>query len=197
MRSLLPLAALLALGLSACATVPRPLQGEFSGVVPHEVSRDGMSGTRVRWGGEIIKTEPAAAETCFEVLSRRLDSAARPTRRAPSDGRFIACRSGFYDPAEFRPGREITVTGTLTGSEMRQVGGFEYSYPKVSADQVWLWSPRPQYQYPPPYYDPWLMYGRPGWGPYWDPWWGAPPVIIHNPAPRPAPPRPRPPRPEG
>jgi len=182
-----PLAlALLSAALASCATVPKPLQGQFSPATPRDAATAG-GGQTVRWGGEIIKVEPKADATCFEILSRQLDDSARPIKRDPSDGRFIACRAGFYDPEVFDRGREVTVTGQLSGIDHGKVGEFNYSYPHVAADAIYLWPKRPLYVNTPyPYGDPWLYggygYGGPwGWGgPYWGPFWGGGTVIIRD-----------------
>lgn len=175
--------------LASCATVPKPLQGQFAANTPRDGA--GGSGESVRWGGEIIKVEPKADTTCFEILSHRLDSSARPLAREPSGGRFIACRNGFYDPEEFQRGRDLTVTGRVTGTVHGKVGEFDYAYPQVAADAIYLWPKRPLVVRTP-YYDPWPYgWGGPwGWGPYWGPYWGGGTVIIRE---RPAPP-PKPPK---
>ncbi|BBD79621.1 Slp family lipoprotein [Aerosticca soli] len=189
-----------ALLLAACATIPKPLEGIYPDVPLQTAQQGGASGTRVRWGGEIIQTEPGQEETCFYVLAHPLDSQARPKLddKGNSQGRFIACRKGFYDPEVFARGREITVVGTLHGLVTKKVGQYEYAYPRVEADVVYLWPKRPVYvRYPPGYYDP--FWGDPFWGPwgpyYWGPYpyWGSRVIVVH---PRPAPP-PHPPHPRG
>ncbi len=85
-------------------------------------SRQGPNGQRVRWGGEIIKVEPRPNTTCFEILSRELYADARPNRRDHSEGRFIACKQGFYDPAVYGKGRDVTVVGAISGNEKHKVG---------------------------------------------------------------------------
>jgi outer membrane lipoprotein len=194
----LTVAAAIAL-LGGCATIPQPLQGTYTNVTTASAQQGGASGSRVRWGGEIIKTEPGPQETCFYLMSRPLDSEARPqlaTNNGVSQGRFVACRSGFYDPEVFTRGRELTVTGTIQGTFSQKVGGYDYAYPRVEADVVYLW-PREQYvtggAYPWGYYDqfcggPWGpgFYGG-GWGgPCWGggPYWGgARGVIVVRPPP--------------
>ena len=42
----------------------------------------------------------------------------------------------------FSAGREITVTGSITGFETRKVGDYDYRYPIVAADVVYLWPVR-------------------------------------------------------
>jgi outer membrane lipoprotein len=180
------LAAALALTLGACATVPAPLQGQFPPTTPRDATAGTLAGP-VRWGGEIINVEPRADQTCFEILARALDSAARPVSRDPSDGRFIACRNGFYDPEEFKKGRDITIVGQLNGTEKGKVGDFDYTYPRVAADTIYLWPERPLYV-TQPYYDPWgpwWGYGPYWGGPYWGPYWGGTIIVRHPPSPPP------------
>ncbi|RDS80594.1 hypothetical protein DWU98_14015 [Dyella monticola] len=184
---ILSLAAVSAL-LAACATVPQPLQGNFANVTTASAQQGGAGGTQVRWGGSIISTEPGQQSTCFYVLGRPLDNQARPVLdNNNTQGRFVACRAGFYDPEVFKPGREITVTGTLQGVVTRKVGDYDYAYPRVDANVVYLWPKRQMmtgYPYGPGWYDPfWGPYWGPGWGwgPYWGGWGGgfyAPPVIV-------------------
>jgi outer membrane lipoprotein len=181
--SLIPLLGVLA----ACATAPAPLKGEYSLLKPSEGISGAQSGQRVRWGGEIIKVEPGESSTCFEVLSHTLDASARPRKGDSSDGRFIACRSGFYDPEVFIKGRELTITGEISGTQIGRVGQFDYTYPRVSADAIYLWPRRPliveqRNRWP---HDP---FWGPGFGPYWHGgYWGSPPVIIIKPKPQPDP----------
>lgn len=179
--------------LGGCATIPQPLAGNFANVSTGSAQQGGAGGTHVRWGGEIIKTEPGQQQTCFYLLSRPLDSQARPQAGSAGDnqGRFVACRSGFYDPEVFTRGREVTVTGTIHGTVSQKVGDYDYAYLRVEADVVYLW-PKPQVyrNYGPGYYDP---FWGPGFGPYWGggPWgggwgggyWGAPRVIVVRPPP--------------
>jgi outer membrane lipoprotein len=160
---LLPIAAAL-LTVAGCATVPKPLQGDFvsdspAGTVPPD-------GARVRWGGTILSVEPKPGITCFQILARDLGETARPRlTRDHAEGRFLACRNGFYDPAIFERGREVTVTGNVSGNEIRKVGDYDYQLPRIAADTVYLWPERPQYEVA---YG--VGYGYPFW--YSDPWWG-------------------------
>jgi len=179
MRHSLIATATLAVALGGCATVPQPIAGDnFSAVTPQQVATQNASGQRVRWGGEIINVEPRADTTCFEVLARELYSDARPSRHGDhSEGRFIACGQGFYDPAVYTKGRDLTVTGSINGTEQHKVGDYNYTFAHVNADQVYLWPKRepidPRAYAWGPYYDPF-------WGPYWGGWgWSAPIVIVH------------------
>ncbi|UXI69637.1 Slp family lipoprotein [Tahibacter amnicola] len=167
--------------LAACATAPAPLRGEFASQSPAMPARDGDA---VRWGGEVIQVTTEANRSCFEILARDLNDSARPRQRDESAGRFLACRKGFYDPEVFAKGREVTVTGVLSGMEERLVGEFRYRYPKVEADVIYLWrKPVETVRVYDPY--PWF---------YWDPFWHRhyvpPVVIVRDRHPHPRPPKP-------
>ncbi len=159
--------------LAACATVPQPLQGTYTDVTSVAAQQGGgTSGVQVRWGGQIIKTEPGPQETCFYVLQRQLDDQARPKggdNDGSTQGRFVACRAGFYDPEVFTTGRDITFTGVLQGTMSEKVGEYNYAYPRLEASVVYLWPKRVIVNYGPGYYDP---FWGPYWGPYWGPWGG-------------------------
>jgi outer membrane lipoprotein len=141
--------------LSACVSIPEPLQGEYPVNLPAQ-SNIGQVGSNVRWGGNIIATNPEAHQTCIEILGKQLDDVSRPVEQEESQGRFIACKSGFQDPEVFKAGREITITGRLERLEPRNIGEYEYRYPIVSADVIYLWPERSDYRdraYPyTPYY---------------------------------------------
>jgi len=173
---LLPLVALATL-LSACATAPKPLQGQFTGVTPRDSVAGAQTGAQVRWGGRIVETVPGPDRTCFQMISRPLGGDGRPLSSAAdaTDGRFVACRAGFYDPAVFEEGREVTFIGRIDGYETARIGEYDYRLPRVSAEVVYLWPDRSQaatraYPYPH-YYDPfWGPWGPWGWG-RWSWWW--------------------------
>ncbi len=133
----------LAVTLPGCATQSGPLRGEFADLSPHQASDKDSTGATVRWGGRIVRTEPLADRTCFEMLSTRLDMSGRPMWAADDTrGRFIACRAGFYDPALFTNMREVTFTGHIDGYETRKVGEYDYRLPRLAADVVYLWPVR-------------------------------------------------------
>jgi outer membrane lipoprotein len=167
------LAAALCLWAGACVKPPAPLAGgPFAEITVPQAQQQSLEGQRVRWGGEIVTTTTSPDETCFEVVSRPLDAAARPRWTDQSDGRFLACTPRFYDPAVYSKGRELTVIGTLQAPTMGKIGEYEYRYPRVAAEEVYLWPQRPPYG--TVYYYPW---GGPVWYPfgypYWYPYWGG------------------------
>jgi outer membrane lipoprotein len=132
----------LALTLGACATAPKPLQGEYSTLLPDDTAKRDATGEKVRWGGRIVGVEPRSQSTCFEIVAAPLSSNGRPQKVDRSEGRFVACRAGFYEPQVFEAGREITIAGHIDGFETRKVGDYDYRYPRVAADIVYLWPER-------------------------------------------------------
>lgn len=163
------LATALALLLGGCVTAPAPLRGEFASLSPDQARSSEASGALVRWGGRLVSVEPEASRTCFVVLSRPLQSSGKPIRdREQSDGRFLACRAGFYDPALFAEGREASFTGRIEGYEERQIGAFSYRYPRLAADSVYLWPEELPAQD--------ARYAYPFRSPYFGPWWGYRPI---------------------
>lgn len=153
--------------LAACATAPKPLQGAFTPVTPREAVAGSQIGAPVRWGGRIVETVPGQDRTCFQLISRPLSGTGRPLGNAPdaTDGRFIACRAGFYDPAIFSEGREVTFIGRVDGVETKRIGDYDYRLPRMTADVVYLWPEVREVEIRPSpyYYDPF-------WGPRWGRW---------------------------
>lgn len=129
--------------LAACASQPRPLQGAFAPMTPREAATADFTGALVRWGGRIVQVEPQPDRTCFEMISTRLDVHGRPYWATDDvGGRFIACRTGFYDPALFQQNREVTFTGRIAGYDTRRIGQYDYRFARVEADVVYLWPVR-------------------------------------------------------
>ncbi|RPE81250.1 Slp family lipoprotein [Vulcaniibacterium tengchongense] len=152
--------------LAACATQPKPLQGEFASITPRDAAANDSTGAAVRWGGRIVQVEPQSNRTCFEMISTNLGTTGRPSWGSDdTGGRFLACRTGFYDPAVFEKNREVTFVGRVSGYETRKIGGYDYRFPVVDADVVYLWPQRETvdviYNNYPPHPWPWW-----GWG-----WW--------------------------
>jgi outer membrane lipoprotein len=94
------------------------------------------------------------------MISADLSSSGRPYWGSDdTGGRFLACRTGFYDPAVFDRNREVTFIGRLDGYENRRIGQYDYRFPRVEADVVYLWPLRETASLIYPYPAPW-------------PWWG-------------------------
>jgi outer membrane lipoprotein len=142
--------------LTGCATTPRPAaEGPLASITLEQARTPAAAGAKVRWGGEILEVRPGKGETCFEVLARDLSGSGRPKDTDSSQGRFIACAPGFYDPAVYSRGRELTFTGTVMSPEQGKIGEHAYVFPRLAADGLYLW-PKRDYLPPAAYYDPWF-----------------------------------------
>lgn len=155
--------------MAGCATVPDPIAGERYSELPYPAQTgDAALGAEVRWGGSIVETRPLADRTCIEILAQRLDRQAYPRPSDDDLGRFLACREEFIDPEIFVNGRSVTVVGELDAFTSGKVGDFDYRYPRVAADAVYLW---PEQRYNDHYYG----YGYYGYGyPYYWPYYRFP-----------------------
>lgn len=150
------------------APTPKTAQAEPTRFLSHEV----------RWGGEILAIDNREATTEVELYARPLADDGEPRASGGEGVRFIARVGRFLDPAEYAPGKRLTVRGRLVPAVTRPVGEYPYLYPVVEAELSYLW---PRYQPPPdppwardPYYDPWWPWGPWGpWRPYRYPpyWW--------------------------
>lgn len=147
--------------LAACASEPKPLQGPFVPITPRAAAEGDNTGLLVRWGGRIVQVEPQPNRTCFEMISTQLNVYARPYWATDEvGGRFVACRTGFYDPALFQVNREVTFTGRIAGHENRRIGQYDYRFPRIEADVVYLWPVRERVDF----------VTRPAPWPWWG-WW--------------------------
>lgn len=141
-RFTLTLTAATLLGLAGCSSTPKPLQGQFSDIRPAEAARTNAVGESVRWGGRVVAVENFADHSCFKILSVRMGSSHRPQAEDQSDGRFIACRAGFYDPEVFKAEREVTITGRIEAIQTGRIGEMDYRYPRIAAEVIYLWPQR-------------------------------------------------------
>ena len=149
--------------LFGCARPPLEIAGTFPPLRVADAQQGGHVGERVRWGGRIVTTTPERNRTCFEVVGYDLDRRARPREGDETQGRFVACANGFYDPEVYASKREVTVVGTIEGTAPGKVGQYEYPFTRIAADAVHLWPERPPLDPARAYY------GGPAWYPYW---WG-------------------------
>lgn len=152
--------------ISGCATnVPQAIREAPPGnPLPAQVRAEPQRfiGQPVRWGGTIAEVRNREDETWVQVVARKLGDDGRPEFDDRSLGRFIARFEGFADPAVFAEGRLLTVAGTVTGTELMEIGEYDYRFPVVAVETYRLWPVERTV-----YYDPW--WHDPFW-PY-DPWY--------------------------
>jgi len=161
------LAILTIFAFSACTTIPEQLKGDYVSLTPKNTTGKNLE-TAVRWGGVILETRPESDHTCFEVLSKQLQTSMRPKKSDQDGGRFIACKPGFYDPEVFEKSREVTVTGKVIHMDTRKVGEYDYHFPIVDIEFMILWPKRRDRVYYAHYgmYRPYYWH-YPHYGPYW------------------------------
>jgi outer membrane lipoprotein len=99
-------------------------------------------GKTVLFGGTIIETENYPHRTVLAVIQYPLGSGNRPDAGKSSGGRFLASTQEFLDPAIYRPGRQVTVLGYVSGQEARPLQERMYTYPIIELSEIYLWPER-------------------------------------------------------
>lgn len=125
--------------LAGCSSTGEVLS---SGPAPSRLSATAdpsVKGQVLTWGGSVISVKNLKDRTLLEVMAYPLASDGRPRTDLQSQGRFIADFKGFLEPAEYQPGRLVTVTGPMLGYMDGKVGEADYRYPALQADELRLW----------------------------------------------------------
>jgi outer membrane lipoprotein len=140
-------------------------------------------GRTVMVGGNVIQAKRTEAGTEVEVLQLPTEQEGMLTEeRLRSEGRFLAVREQFLDPASLPQGTPITVIGTVKGETTRPLDESEYTYPILEIKHIIDWnsiaaqrrrdrSPYYGSYYPPYGYSGFYPYGG-FWGPYGGYWGG-------------------------
>ena len=168
----------LALLLSACVSpvIRKDLMKTGMRNVPPQVLSSNPAaykGKTIILGGIIAKTTVTREGTIIEAVFVPVDHNGYLKNRIAT-GRYLAVwprSSGILDPLIYKPDKLITVAGTFSGTKPGKIGKASYTFPVITAEQIFLWKePRyyPAYVYP--YYGPYWWYPYPYWGPYWG--WG-------------------------
>lgn len=172
----------LLLCLTACAptrVVPASLEGRIDGSLTFDQlkrSPGDYVGRVVVLGGEVLSARRLADATRLEVLQLPLGDEHEPrTDRLSSEGRFLAFREEFLDPATLPAGTRVTIVGEVTGSRTLPLDETQYTYPTVQIEHLTVWPEADEYppRYPPSYYSYWGP-PWPYWAPYrpfWPYWW--------------------------
>lgn len=133
-------------------------------------------GRTVMIGGNVIRAKRSQTGTELEIL--QLPTAKEGTLtedRLRSEGRFLAVRETFLDPASVPQGTPITIIGTVKGETTRQLDESDYTYPILEVKHIIDWNSiasqrrRDRSPYYGAYYPP---YGPSGFYP--GSWWGPP-----------------------
>ncbi len=138
-------------------------------------------GRTVMIGGNVIKAKRTEAGTEVEILQLPTEKEGTLTEeRLRSEGRFLAVREQFLDPASLPQGTPITIIGTVKGETTRQLDESDYTYPILEVKHIIDWKSiaaqrrRDRNPYYGAYYPP---YGPSGLYPYggaYGGYWGGP-----------------------
>jgi outer membrane lipoprotein len=145
-------------------------------------------------GGVVISAKRTKDQTEIEILQLPTEGGEPSTTdRLRSEGRFLAVREEFLDPATVPPGTPITVIGVVSGSMTRPLDDSEYTYPVLDIKHLTDWSTVASQDsggnaaaFYGPHYSPFGYWGRP-YGYY--PYFGRPSPFFIQPRP-PSPPHP-------
>ena len=114
----------------------------------------------LRWGGTIINVVNEKDSSQIQVLYYPLSRYGSPRTDRTTEGRFAITSSKFLDPAIFKEGLEITVTGVLSGEIKQQIGKKLLTLPLLTVEKIHIWSDYnrvddryyPQHYYYPSYH---------------------------------------------
>ncbi|BCR06893.1 membrane protein [Desulfuromonas versatilis] len=168
------LAALLALALTGCSHVlSKEALVEVDPLLEFEQVKSNPERYRERTlvvGGLILDNNVSPEGTELEVLRYSLDRWGWPGDADEAGGRFLARSEKLLDPALYKPGRLVTLSGRVAGSQSRPLQDSTYHYPVFAIGEIYLW---PEYRersyfddypyYGPPYHP----YYHPPYYPYW------------------------------
>jgi outer membrane lipoprotein len=130
---------LILLTLTACVQPPKPLRGEFSDVSPEAYQANPVKDLVVRWTGFVVEVENKNDHSCLTIMAKVPDQLSRPSKRIRLDqGRFMACKPKFLEPAFFR-NKAVTITGPVKKLVNKKLDEMDYAYPLVDAQVIYVW----------------------------------------------------------
>lgn len=173
---------LFALGLSACAMVPEPLQvPENTPLVGYSkavVAGDEVVGQNARWGGIITSVENKPDQTLIEVVYFPLNHYGKPNTGEETPGRFKAVINKFVDPIMFEAGRTVTFLGTVGQPLAGMVGEQPYMFPALNVTNYHLWRRQQVYDTSTIFFDYYTGWYSPFYHPFWRPWGFGPSIRV-------------------
>lgn len=140
------LVSLMALALTACASMPADLQSKAvdPGLTPALALRQmpASVGGWVRWGGTVIRTEHLADRTRIEVLAYPLAHSGQPRLSQTPIGRFYADYPGYLETFGYHKGKPLSVVGQFRGTVVATIGATPYTFPRMRVQRLHLWKRR-------------------------------------------------------
>ena len=118
-------------------------------------------GQKVVLGGMIVETRNFEGYSEIEVVQIDLDWTGYLKNRENTHGRVIFRHPGYVESMIFKKGREVTVGGSVRGTQPGQVGEAGYTFLVVDVEEIQLWE-----TYDVNYYD-YSYYRYGAWGPFY------------------------------
>ena len=143
MTKLKSLLILLLVAVTGCASQPVIDSADYDATIsPNAVSEsiERHTDRAVIWGGVILSIANQIDGTQLEVLAYPLDSAHQPITSDQSTGRFLIVTDAFLEPVDYVAGKQVTVSGQISGIVSGKIGQASIEYPVLSSDQLHLWS---------------------------------------------------------
>jgi outer membrane lipoprotein len=138
-------------------------------------------GRTVMIGGHVIRAKRTDAGTELEILQLPTEQEGTLTEeRLRSEGRFLAVREAFLDPASLPQGTPISVIGTVKGETTRPLDETEYTYPILEVKHIIDWNSvaaqrrRDRSPYYGAFYPPYGLSGLYPYGGAYSGFWGGP-----------------------
>ncbi|MDH5640902.1 MAG: Slp family lipoprotein, partial [Nitrospira sp.] len=106
-----------------------------------QASADQYVGRIVSIGGIVLTAKRTKERTEIEILQLPSKQGEPSTKdRIRSEGRFLAVRQEFLDPASVPAGTPITIIGAVMGSTQRLLDESEYTYPLLEIKHLIDWT---------------------------------------------------------
>ncbi len=144
--------------LSSCSHLPPAMQNKaYSYVHLNSIQNDfsNYQGLLYRWGGTIIHVTNEKNASQAQLLFYPLSHYDKPLINKKPAGRFAISSSQFLDPAIYKEGTVVTVTGVLSQQITHQIDKKTLTIPLLTIDHIHTW-PRQRlnerYSHWPPYY---------------------------------------------
>jgi outer membrane lipoprotein len=136
-------AGILLLGCSSQRIVPESMESLVDRTVSFQdvlASPESYKGRMLVLGGEVLNAKRLHNSTQIELLQLPLEDGEEPSLdRQQSQGRFLALKQEFLDPATMVEGTRVTIVGEVSGSKTDHLDDVEYRYPTLIVKHLHIW----------------------------------------------------------
>lgn len=130
-------------GCSSQRVIPESMESLVDKTVSFQdlqTSPESYRGRLLVLGGEVLNAKRLKKSTQIELLQLPLTQGEEPSvDRQQSQGRFLALKEEFLDPATVVKGTRMTVVGEVAGSRTDRLDDVEYQYPTVTVKHLHIW----------------------------------------------------------